>query len=290
VIPAPFDYLRAGSLAEAIALLQRHGEEAKLLAGGHSLIPLLKLRLVRPSLLVDIGGLTELRYIREEGEEVAIGALSLHSDVARSPLVQAKAPLLAQAAAVIGDVQVRNRGTIGGSLAHADPAADYPAAVLASQAVIVVQGPGGRRAVPASDFFRGPFSTALGPEEVLVEVRVPAARPDAGAAYLKFPHPASGFAVVGCAALLSVQDGRVAEARLAFTGVAGTPFRDHGAEEALRGRAIQGPGLEEVLAGAAQGVDYPLSDVFASGRYRLHLARVLARRALAQALAAAGRR
>jgi len=288
VIPAPFDYVPARSLEEAIELLQRHGEEAKLLAGGHSLIPMMKLRLVRPTLLVDIGGLEELRYIRDEGDEVAIGALTLHSDVARSPLLREKAPLLAQAASVIGDVQVRNRGTIGGSLAHADPAADYPAAVLASEAVIVAQGPGGRRAIPAHDYFLGPFTTALAPDEVLVEVRVPARPAGAGAAYLKFPHPASGFAVVGCAALLSVERGKVAAARIAFTGVAGTPFRDGAVEGALRDSPASQESLATAAAMAAQGVDYPLSDTFASGSYRLHLARVFARRALLQALSLAG--
>lgn len=287
MIPAPFEYVQARSLDEAIGLLQRHGEEAKLLAGGHSLIPMMKLRLVRPALLVDIGGLAELRYIRAEGEEVAIGALALHSDLARSPLVREKAPLLSQAAAVIGDVQVRNRGTIGGSLAHADPAADYPAAVLASEATIVAQGPAGRRAIPAREYFLGPFATALGPEEVLVEVRVPARPAGAGAAYLKFPHPASGFAVVGCAALVAVQGDKVAAARLAFTGVSGSPFRDDGVEGALAGRAATAEVVGEVAALAAQAVDHPLSDVFASGRYRLHLAKVFARRTLAQALAQA---
>lgn len=287
MIPAPFDYVQARSLEEAISLLQRHGEEAKLLAGGHSLIPMMKLRLVRPSLLVDIGGLEELRYIREEGEEVAIGALALHSDVARSPLVREKAPLLAQAASVIGDVQVRNRGTIGGSLAHADPAADYSAAVLASEATLVAQGPVGRRAIPAREYFLGPFTTALEPEEVLVEVRVPALAPGTGAAYLKFPHPASGFAVVGCAALVTVRGGEVTGARVAFTGVAGSPFRDDGVEGAVVGRPAEAEAMAEAAALAAQAVDYPLSDVFASGRYRVHLAKVFARRALAEAVAAA---
>ncbi len=288
MIPAPFDYVPARSLEEAIELLQRHGEEAKLLAGGHSLIPMMKLRLVRPTLLVDIGGLEELRYIRDEGDEVAIGALTLHSDVARSSLLHEKAPLLAQAASVIGDVQVRNRGTIGGSLAHADPAADYPAAALASEAVIVAQGPGGRRAIPARDYFLGPFTTALAPDEVLVEVRVPARPAGAGAAYVKFPHPASGFAVVGCAALLNVERGKVTAARIAFTGVAGTPFRDGAVEAALRDSPANEEALATAAAMAARGVDYPLSDTFASGSYRLHLARVSARRALLQALSLAG--
>lgn len=291
MIPAAFEYVRAGSVDEAIECLARGGPDTKVLAGGHSLVPMIKLRLARPSRLIDIGRLAELRYVRDEGDVVAIGALATHAEVASSAVVRRQAPLLAEAAAAIGDVQVRNRGTVGGSLAHADPAADYPAAVLAARAELVARGPGGRRrAIPAGSYFLGLFTTALEPDELLVEVRVPARPAGAGAAYVKYPHPASGFAVVGCAAQVTARGGAFADVAVAFTGLAAAPFRDAEVESALRGQPATEAAVAAAAERAARGVEHVLSDTFTASEpdYRRHLARVYARRALARALAQVG--
>ncbi len=286
MIPAKFDYIRASSVDEALSLLQQHGDEAKLLAGGHSLLPSMKLRLSTPAKLIDIARISELRYIRDEGSVIAIGAASTHRDIAASGEVAAKAPLLKQAAESIGDVQVRNMGTIGGSLAHADPAADYPAAILATEAEIVVKGSGGQRSVPASDFFQGLYETALQPDEIIIEVRVPAQPDGAGSAYLKFPHPASRFAVVGCAAMVHKSGGTCDLVRVAFTGVADHAFRDSNVEKALNGKAADETAIAAAAEQAAQGVDL-MGDAFASEDYRQHLAKVYAQRALSEAVAQA---
>ena len=276
-----FNYHRAASVDEALALLEQH-DDAALLAGGHSLIPALKLRLAAPGTLVDIGHLEELNYIRQQGGGVAIGAATTHHDVATSSVVAGQAPLLAQAAAVIGDPQVRNMGTIGGSLAHADPAADYPAAVLASGAHIVVRGAGGERVIEAGSFFLDLFLTSLQPGEIITEVRIPAQPAGAGACYVKFPHPASRFAVVGCAAVVAGSGGVCTEARVAFTGVANAAFRDAGVEAALAGKPLDGAAIDAAAALAAHGVEV-LSDSFAGADYRRHLATVFAGRALRSA-------
>ena len=276
-----FNYRRAASVDEALALLEQH-DDAALLAGGHSLIPALKLRLAAPGTLVDIGHLEELNYIRQQGGGVAIGAATTHHDVATSSVVAGQAPLLAQAAAVIGDPQVRNMGTIGGSLAHADPAADYPAAVLASGAHIVVRGAGGERVIEAGSFFLDLFLTSLQPGEIITEVRIPAQPAGAGACYVKFPHPASRFAVVGCAAVVAGSGGVCTEARVAFTGVANAAFRDAGVEAALAGKPLDGAAIDAAASMAAHGVEV-LSDSFAGADYRRHLATVFAGRALRSA-------
>jgi carbon-monoxide dehydrogenase medium subunit len=276
-----FNYHRAASVDQALALLEQH-DDAALLAGGHSLIPALKLRLAAPATLVDIGHLEELNYIRQQGGGVAIGAATTHHDVATSSVVAGQAPLLAQAAAVIGDPQVRNMGTIGGSLAHADPAADYPAAVLASGAHIVVRGAGGERVIEADSFFLELFLTSLQPGEIITEVRIPAQPAGAGACYVKFPHPASRFAVVGCAAVVAGSGGVCTEARVAFTGVANAAFRDAGVEAALAGKPLDGAAIDAAAALAAHGVEV-LSDSFAGADYRRHLATVFAGRALRSA-------
>ena len=273
-----FNYHRAASVDDAVALLGQH-EDAALLAGGHSLIPSLKLRLAAPGALVDIGHLEELNYIRQQGSGVAIGAATTHDSVATSSVVAGQAPLLAQAAAVIGDPQVRNMGTIGGSLAHADPAADYPAAILASGAHVVARGPDGERVIEAGNFFLDLFLTALQPGEIITEIRIPAQPAGAGACYVKFPHPASRFAVVGCAAVVAGSGGVCTEARVAFTGVANAAFRDGGVEAALAGQPLNGASIDAAAAAAASGVE-PLSDSFAGADYRRHLARVFAGRAL----------
>ncbi len=283
MIPASFEYHRPGNLQEALQLLQTYGGEANLLAGGHSLLPSMKLRLARPARIIDIGRLSELNYIRNEGNHIVIGALTTHQEIASLDLVVNELPFLAEAAGAIGDVQVRNKGTIGGSLAHADPAADYPAAVLAGEADIVVQSSGGKRVISAEDFFVDLFTTSLQPGELITEVRFPKLSGRTGSAYLKFPHPASRFAVVGCAAIVSLDGDTIAEARVAFTGVASRAFRAHAVEDALKGRKADASALEQAVAKATEGVDV-MSDHFASNEYRAHLARVYARRALQKAV------
>ena len=267
MIPESFDYHRPSSVDEAIGLLS---DDAKLLAGGHSLIPAMKLRLSSPSALVDIGQLAELNYIREDGDAIAIGAASTHHQIESSDVVQSKASALAQAASVIGDPQVRNKGTIGGSLAHADPAADYPAAILALGAEIQVKGADGERTIAADEFFVDLFLTSLAPDEIITEIRVPAADKSA---YVKFPHPASRFAVVGCAAAAS--GGSV---KIAFTGVANAAFRDEGIEGALGGD-LSSDSIGAAAEKAADGAEV-LTDNFAGEEYRRHLAKVYARKAL----------
>lgn len=284
MIPEHFEYTRASSVDEALHLLQQHGDKAKLLAGGHSLIPVMKLRLNAPGVLIDIRRIDALTQISESGGNVVIGACATHAQVAGSALVQAKAPLLAAAAAAIGDVQVRNMGTLGGSLAHADPAADYPAAVLASEATIMVQGPGGAREIAAGDFFTDLFTTALAPDEIITEVHIPAAPAGAGASYQKFAQPASRFALAGCAALVARDNGNIADARVALTGIANHAYRATQVEAALNGKPADAATIEAAAEHAADGQSV-LSDHFASADYRKHLAAVQAKRAL---LAACG--
>jgi carbon-monoxide dehydrogenase medium subunit len=286
MIPSSFEYHRPASLDEAVSLLQEHGDDASLLAGGHSLLPAMKLRLSAPEHLVDIGRIEELREIRSEGGEVVIGAGATHRDVEASGAVAGGAPLLAQAAAVIGDVQVRNAGTIGGSLAHADPAADYPAAVLASEGSVEVTGPDGARSIAAADFFVELFATALQPGEIITAVRVPAPGAGTGTSYLKFPHPASRFAVCGCAAAVTVSGGACSRARVAFNGIASAAFRDAGVEAALSGASLDEESVRSAVATAAEGQEL-LADSFAGEDYRRQLARVYARRAVLAAAAAA---
>jgi len=276
-----FDYHRAASVDDAVAQLARHGD-AKLLAGGHSLVPSMKLRLASPGALIDIGHLSELNYVREQGGVVSIGAATTHHTIASSDLVARQAPLLAQAAAVIGDVQVRNVGTVGGSLAHADPAADYPAAVLAAEAQIVARGPGGERVIDAADFFVDLFLTSLQADEIITEIRVPAAAAGSGACYVKFPHPASRFAVVGCAAVVAAAEGTCSDVRVAFTGVANAAFRDGAVEAALSGRPASEAAIAAAAAVAARDAEV-LSDAFAGAAYRRHLATVYAAKALSRA-------
>jgi carbon-monoxide dehydrogenase medium subunit len=269
VIPASFDYLRAHSLEEALEQLGAHGEEAKALAGGHSLLPLMKLRLATPRVLVDIGRLAELSYVRQEGDSVAVGALTRHCELARSAVARAQAPLLSRVAAQVGDPQVRHRGTIGGSVAHGDPASDLPAALVALGATLVVAGPSGRRQVKAEGFFRGFLETELGPDELLVEVRVPAGAGQVS--FQKFNLRAQDWAIVAVAAARR-PDGRVG---VGLANMGSTPLRAFAVEEALASGAAAG----EAAALAAEGTE-PASDLHADPEYRCHLARVLTRRAL----------
>jgi carbon-monoxide dehydrogenase medium subunit len=274
--PANFDYKRPSTVDEAIALLTRHGDDAKLLAGGHSLIPAMKLRLAQPKVVVDIGRIANLSYIREAGGAIAIGAMTTHQEILESNVLRARSPLLAEVAEHIGDAQVRNKGTIGGSLAHADPAADYPAAILALDAEIDLAGPRGTRTVKAAAFFVDLLQTAIAPDEILVEIRVPVTAPTV--AYVKTEQKASGFALAGVAVVAGA-DG----IRVGVTGVAATAYRAAAVEQALNGERTAAA-IVLAASHAADGVD-PLGDIHASAEFRSHLAQVNTRRAIEQALA-----
>jgi carbon-monoxide dehydrogenase medium subunit len=287
MIPAAFEYHAAKNLDEALRLLARHGDEAKLLAGGHSLLPLMKLRLAAPRYVIDIGGLRGLDYIREENGKIAIGGLTTHAAIERSELLREKCPLLPETAREIGDVQVRNFGTIGGSLAHADPAADYPAAVLALDADVVATSSSGTRTIRITEFFVDMLTTQLRPGEILTEVRVPALGKRTGTAYAKLHQPASGFAVVGAAALMNVDaQGKIEQVALGMTGVAPKAYRARQVEETLAGKKATSKLFEEAARHAANGDDV-LADIHASAEYRREMAAVFARRALERALARA---
>ncbi len=282
MIPECFDYHVPKSLAEASRLVAQFGADGKVLAGGHSLVPMMKLRLAAPKHLIDIGRIAELRYIREDGGKLQIGALATHFEIESSALLKAKCPLLPETAREIGDAQVRNKGTIGGSLAHADPAADWPAAVLALDAEIKAVSARGERWIPAREFFVEMLTTALQSDELLTAVRVPALPERAGDAYLKLHQPASGFAVVGVAVRLALNEkGAVAEVGVGVTGVGAKAYRATAVEDALRGKSSKR--IEEAATHAADGVEAN-SDLFASAEYRAHLARVYTRRALERAL------
>ncbi len=288
MIPAAFDYLRPASLDEAVAMLASQGEEAKLLAGGHSLLPMMKLRLARPAALVDLGGLRDgLSYVRSEGGAVAIGALTRHHDVAVSDVVLQRLPVLAHAASLVGDPQVRHRGTLGGSLVHADPAADLPAIALVLDAVMVVRGPSGEREIAAAEFFRGYFESDLRHDEVLREVRFPAPREGHGWAYLKFNRRSQDWATVGVAAVVERGSaaGGVSRVAVGLVNMGATPLRARGVEEELlrRDGAMDDAAVDAAAERADEGTT-PASDLAGSADYRRHLARVLTGRALRQAL------
>ena len=282
--PAEFQYHRPTSVEEAVALLD---DEARPLAGGHSLLPLMKLRFAMPAALVDLSGLSGLDGIAEADGGLRIGALATHASVAASALVGERCAVLAETAADIGDRQVRNRGTIGGSVAHADPAADYPTVLTALGATIRATGTAGERDIAAADFFRGVFETALESGELVTSVQVPPTRPGTGAVYLKHRHPASRYAVVGVAALVAVEGGACTRAQLVIGGVAGAPVVATAASEALVGSALSEESIAAAAERAGEALSDPLSDTYASGEYRAQIARVLARRALATAQARA---
>jgi carbon-monoxide dehydrogenase medium subunit len=284
MFPSPFDYVAASSVEEAISLLQQHGEDAKLLAGGHSLLPMMKLRLATPSVLVDIGRIPGLAGVQAANGTIMVGALTTYTALMDSRELAAACPLLGEAAAQVGDMQVRNRGTVGGSAAHADPAADMPAALLALDATFTARGPGGERTIAAGDFFQGLFTTALDPQEVLTGISLsrPAAR--TGMAYEKFRNPASGYAIVGVAAVASLGgDGTLSDVRVAITGAGAQPVRATAVEDALRGKAPDAAALAAAAEHAAAGLQL-MSDIHASEAYREHLTRVYARRALQRAV------
>ena len=288
MIPAAFDYLAPVTLEEATRALAAHGEEAKLLAGGHSLIPLLKLRLAHPALLIDLHRIQGLDTIIQHNDKIVIGALATHYQIETSELLKKRCPLLPQTAREIGDVQVRNRGTIGGSLAHADPSADWPAAVLALGAELTLRGPQSERRLAAEEFFVGAMSTAIKADEILTEIRVPAFQRRCGSAYLKMAQQASGFAVVGVAVFLSVDaKGRCAEIGVGLTGLSDKPFRAHTVEERLHGIKLTPKLIATTTAQVADGID-PLEDLHADAEFRAHLARVCAARAVQEAAKRAG--
>ena len=277
---AEFDYVRASSIEEAISL-KGANDDSSLLAGGHSLIPAMKLRLSTPQKLIDISGLDQLKNISNNGSYISIGALCTHKQCAESDIIQSNCPALSDAASVIGDPHVRNKGTLGGALVHSDPQADYPGVVLALNATIIVEGSGGERTIEAVDYFTGLWETALGENEILTEVRIPTDSANANSCYLKFPQPASRYPYVGCAVAMSTSGGNCSDVRVGFSGVGECGFRDSGVEDAIRGQALNESSIGAASGKAAEGRSV-LSDVFVSEEYRRAMAQVYAKRALTQ--------
>ena len=286
MIPASFEYKRASSVAEALQLLKAN-PDAKLLAGGHSLIPAMKMRLNQPSMLIDIAKISDLNFIRDRGKYIAIGAMSTHGTILSHKTIIGKLPLLSSAAEQIGDIQIRNMGTIGGSIAHADPASDWPAVLIAADATIKVEGAFGERKIPAEDFFTGFFSTELHEGEIVTEIHVPdpssSETPNQYAtSYEKFSQPASRFAIVGCAVNLkfSSDGSTIEEARIAFNGVTDHAYRAHASEAMLVGKPLDGDSIAYASAVATEGVEFLMSDHSADEAYRGHLAMVICKKAL----------
>ena len=277
---AEFDYVRASSIEEAISL-KGANDDSSLLAGGHSLIPAMKLRLSTPQKLIDISGLDQLKNISNNGSYISIGALCTHKQCAESDIIQSNCPALSDAASVIGDPHVRNKGTLGGALAHSDPQADYPGVVLALNATIIVEGSGGERTIEAVDYFTGLWETALGENEILTEVRIPTDRANANSCYLKFPQPASRYPYVGCGVSLSSSSGTCLDIRVGFSGVGEWAFRDSGIESALKGQPLNESTIASAADKAAEGKAV-LSDHFVSEEYRRAMSKVFAKRALTQ--------
>ncbi|GHO45650.1 FAD binding domain-containing protein [Ktedonospora formicarum] len=283
-IPAAFDYHPAKTVDEAIELLQQYGDEAKLLAGGHSLIPAMKLRLSQPEHLIDISKIQELAYIREEGDVIAIGALTTYTQVERSELLRKVFPLMPECASHIADQQVRNRGTMGGCIAHADPSADMPGVILALKAELVIQGPNGKRTIPADDFILGTFETALEPNEMLVELRFPKSPARTGSAYIKLSNRASHYAIAGCAAVISLDsDGTCSSASVVVTGSAMQTTRASATEAALVGKQLTDDVIAEATSHAADGLEL-VGDIHGSPEYRRQMTAVIARRTIKSAI------
>ncbi len=281
MIPVAFDYEVAESVDHAIQLLGQYGEDSKLIAGGHSLIPIMRLRLAAPSVLIDLDRLENLRYVRDEGDHLAIGALTRHRDVHNNELVQEHCGIVGYTAGLLGDPSVQHRGTIGGTLAHGDPAGDMPAVISALEGTLVVQGPNGERTVPASDFFQDYLFTDLEPDEVVTEVRVPKLDQNTGWSYKKFSRRSQDWAIVGVAAVVEKSNGNIDSARIGLTSMGSTPIRASTVEEALSGASPDG--IAEAAESAAEGTA-PSSDDAASAEFRKHLARVWTRRAVEEAL------
>lgn len=284
MIAQNFEYVVPSSLGEAVNLLQKHGGRAKIVAGGHSLIPMMKLRLAAPEFLIDIGRIRELSYVKQDSDKIRIGALTSHHSVETSEVIRRSLSALADAAGTIGDIQVRNKGTIGGSLAHADPAADYPASILAFDATIVTLGPQGERQIPASKFFLDMMTTALEENEVVREIQIPVRPGRIGSAYLKMAQKASGFAICGVAAVVEMDSsGALADVGVGVTGVGSHAFRATKTEAALKGQAPLANVLKNACEKASDGI-IGLDDLHASADYRLDLARIFARRAIEAAI------
>jgi aerobic carbon-monoxide dehydrogenase medium subunit len=284
----PFEYHRAGSVEEAVSLLEQFGEDAKLVAGGHSLIPVMKLRFAQPAHLIDIRRIQGMSGIRENGDHLVVGALTTYRELESSDLLRQRLPILAETAAQVGDQQVRNLGTIGGSLAHADPAADMPATVLALGATLVARGPGGERQIPADDFFVAMMMSALESNELLTEIRVPLPPARTGGAYEKYAHPASGYALCGAAALVTLDEGGgIASARVALTGIGLKATRATAVEQALAGGPATADAIAAAAKRAAEGMELRSDEPGAQG-YNAHIAGVYVRRVLERAVARAG--
>jgi len=282
--PAQCEYHKASTVKEALDLLGKYKDEAKLLAGGHSLLPAMKLRLAQPKHLIDIGKVAGLSGVKEEGGTLVIGAMTTHYAIESSALLKSKCPLLPEVAGHIGDPMVRNMGTIGGSLAHADPAADWPAAAIALNVDLVAEGPKGKRTIKADDFFKGLLTTALADDEILTEIRVPAAAANVKSAYVKFPHPASRFAVVGVAAVLTMDGGKVSKASIGITGAGSKAVRAKGVEAAITGKAADAASIQAAAEKGADGVDVQ-PDLQGSEEYKKHLLKVFSKRAIEAAAA-----
>ncbi len=282
MIPAAFDYATPTSLDEAVSLLQQHGDDAKILAGGHSLLPLMKLRLAAPALLIDLAQIPGLSYIRDQGDHVAIGAMTTYFDLEDSELLQRRIPLLVEATGMIGDPQVRNRGTLGGAMAHADPAGDMPVVVSALGGSVIAHGPNGDRTIDVADFFQDIFTSALEPEEIITEVRV-RAHDNPAQNYQKFRRRMIDWAIVGCAVNVVRSNGSIGSASIALTNVGPTPMRAPAAEQALQGQQANADTVRRAAELADQGLE-PSADLNASTAYKKHLVKVMTRRALEAAL------
>jgi aerobic carbon-monoxide dehydrogenase medium subunit len=284
MIPSSFDYVAPTTVDDAVAALAQAGEDAKVIAGGQTLMPVLRLRLAAPTVLVDLGRIDELRGVREDGDSLVIGAMTTYYDLLRNPLVSKHALLLAEATRTVADPQIRHRGTLGGNLAHADPAGDLSAPVLALEATLTVAGPSGRRSIPAAEFFVDYFTTALQPDEIITEVRIPK-HTDWAARYEKLHRVAQAWSIVAVAATVEVDGGIVRQARIALTNMASVPVRARGVEESLIGRAASEDLIRAAAEHAAEGID-PMTDGNADADYRRHLAKILTRRAVATAVGA----
>lgn len=284
MIPTSFQYHRANSIQDALSMLASGGEDAKLIAGGHSLLPVMKLRMSSPSHIIDISRVSDLREISEDGNSIVIGSAVTHGEIESSDLIQSKLPVMSAAASLIGDPQVRNKGTIGGSIAHADPAADWPGILLALDATVNVASSEGMRSIPITEFFKGLFYTALAENEIIVSVSIPTPGDHVSVAYQKFSQPASRYAVVGCAAYIEKEGDNCKTIRLGVNGVSSHAYRDTAVENALVGQVLNADTIKSASQQAAGGDTHVLSDQFASENYRQHLAKVYAERAILAAI------
>lgn len=284
MLPGEFEYHRASSVDEAIKLIGQYGDDGKFIAGGHSLLPLMKLRLAEPAHLIDIGRIPDLAYVRRSNGTVSVGALTTHYQLESNEELAKSVQVVPEAAAHIGDVQVRNRGTVGGSVAHADPASDLPSVLVALDAEFVAKGPSGQRTIKAADFFQDLMTTALSEDELLTEIRFQVPQGKVGSAYEKLANKASHYSVVGAAAIIIIGgDGTVQDCRVAFSGVTSRPVRATAVENALKGKQPTAENIAEAASHAAEGIDFALSDIHASEEYRLAMTKIYAKRALAKA-------